>query len=170
MKQLVKDNHGYFTVEASLVVPMVLFCIFGVLLIGLYQYDLGTAETLLASEVVQISDVIKTDARNGSGTFKAKELTKRPITYLLRSSYPARASEGKKRLTSELQKRLIVSSVSKITVSAGQQKVTGKLQIFFRIPIPVISRLTGSLWKNNLTVAVENGSNAEQMRRWSQLE
>lgn len=170
MKKLLKDNRGYFTVEASLIVPTVLFCVFGILLVTLYLYDLGTAKSLLNSEVLQISDVIKTNASNDSGEFNSKELTKRPLTYLLQSSYPQRTAEGKKRLKAGLQKKLIVSAVDKITLTAGQQKVKGTLQISFRIPIPVISQMTGALWKNNLTVTVDNGSNAEQMRRWSRLE
>lgn len=170
MKHLLKDNRGYFTVEASFIVPTVLFCIFGVLFVTLYLYDLGTAKSLLTGEVVQISDVIKTDASNQSGEFRSKELINRPITYLTKSSYPKRAAEGKKELKAELQKKLMVSTVEKITMSAGQQKVRGTLQISFRIPLPVISQLTGAFWKNNLAITVDNGSNAEQMRRWSSLE
>lgn len=170
MKQILKDNKGYFTVEASFIVPMVLFCVFGVLFITLYLYDLGVAKSLLNEEVVQISDVIKTDAQNESGEFKSKKLLERPMTYLLKPSYPKRAAEGKKRLKKELQEKLVVSTVEKIILTAGQRKVTGKIQISFRIPIPVIGQMIGGLWKNNLTITVDNGSNAEQMRRWSSFE
>lgn len=170
MKQLSKNNKGYFTVEASFIVPTVLFCVFGVMFAALYLYDLGTAKSLLNEEVIQISDVIKTDARNESGKFKSKELMDRSMTYLLKLSYPKRAAEAKKRLKEELQRKLIVSRVEKIILTAGQQKVTGKLQISFRIPLPVISQMTGALWKNNLTITVDNGNNAEQMRRWSIFE
>lgn len=170
MRDQWKNNEGYFTVEASFIVPTVLFCIFGVLFLTLYLYDLGIARSLLTAEVVQISDVVKTDAQNGSGKFYSKKLIERSLTYLLKSSYPKRAAEGKNRLEAELKKKLIVSKVQKISLKAGQQTVKGSLQISLRIPIPVIGEMTGALWKNNVTVTIENGSNAEHMRRWSLIE
>lgn len=140
INRLLKDNRGYFTVEASFIVPTVLLCIVGILFGALYLYDLGTAESFLTREVV------------------------------LKSSYPQREEEGKNRLERELQKRLMVSSVDKITLTAGRQKVKGTIRISFRIPIPLLHQMTGALWKNNLTITIDNGNNAEQMRRWDQLE
>ena len=170
VKQFFKNQKGYFTLEASLIVPIVLLSTLGILLIGFYLYDLSVAKNFLNQEVSQITDTIKTNGKNDTGKFQQKELISRSLSYLLQSSYPRKAAEGKKRLKSKLQTQLIVSKVTRISITAGQNKVTGKVNLSFTIPVPVIGELTGRIWKNEITVTMENGSQAEQMRRWDSLE
>lgn len=170
MKRFFENQKGYFTLEASFIVPITLFSTLGILLVGLYLYDLSVAKNFLNQEVAQITDTIKTNGKNDTGRFQQKELMNRSLKYLLQFSYPEKAAEGKKRLKSILQTQLIVSKVTQISITAGQDKVTGKIRLSFAIPVPVIGELTGRVWKNEITVTMENGSQAEKMRRWDFLE
>lgn len=170
MKQFFKNQKGYFTLEASFIVPITLFSTVGILLVGLYLYDLSAAKNFLNQEVAQITDTIKTNGKNDTGQFEQKELMNRSLNYLLQSAYPKKAAEGKKRLKNILQTQLIVSKATQLSVTAGQDKVTGKVRLSFIIPVPVIGGLTGRVWKNDITVTMENGSQAEKMRRWDCVE
>lgn len=166
-----KDNHsGYFTVEASFIIPIVLFCVFGTLALLLYFYDLGTARSLLNQEAVQLSDVIKTDGNIETGKFDQKTLVDRPLTYLLRSNYPKKALEGTKNLKNQLKGKLLVSKVNQIELMVGQDTITGKINLSYKVPVPIIGAWIGGAFQNELTVKIENGCNAEKMRRWDQLE
>ena len=164
------NQDGYMTVEASLLIPAFIFCVLGVFLVSLYFYDLGTARSYLNESVVLISDVIKTNGENETGNFFSDELETRSVTYLLQQSYPKQAEKAKNLLTEKLKKTLIVSKVNEMQFYAGQKKVTGRLCLSFQVPVPAIGEWIGKWWKNELTVTVENGNNAEQMRRWDQLE
>lgn len=169
-ESLWKNQGGYFTLEASMIVPIVLFGMIGIFLAGLYLYDLGTAYSFLNRETVLITDTIKTNGENDSGEFKEQVLCERSISYLLQTSYPDRANEAKKQLKQKLQNNLIVSKPNNISFTAGQKKVQGKMRLSFSIPVPVIGEWIGKVWSNRLEVTLENGNNAEQMRRWDFLE
>ena len=167
---LKNNQSGYFTVEASLIVPIVLVCIFGTLAFLLYLYDLGTARSLLNQEAVQISDVIKTDGNIESGRFDQKKLMDRPLTYLLCINYPKKASEGTANLKKQLKGKLLVSQADQIILKAQQNQITGKIHLSYKIPVPIIGDWIGRAFQNELTIQIETGSNAEKMRRWDQLE
>lgn len=170
MERFLKNQNGYFTVEASFIVPIVLFSTLGTLLIGLYMYDLSAAKNFLNQEVARVTDTIKTEGKNDTGQFQPKELIHRSLKYLVRSSYPKKAAEAKKSLKNKLQTQLIVSKITELSIVAGQTQIVGKVSISFIIPVPVIGGLTGRVWKNDIIVTMENGSQAEQMRRWDSLE
>ncbi|MDO4553949.1 MAG: pilus assembly protein [Lachnospiraceae bacterium] len=170
MKKLYNHQGGYFTVEASMIIPTVLFCVFGILYVSFYLYDLGVVRSLLDEKAVALSDVIKTEADIEDGSFDSRKLKSRSLTFLLKSSYPSSAKEAEESFRSEISKKLLVSQINQVHFTAGWQKVTGKVTLSYRIPIPVIGNLIGNVWKKELRVILENGNNAEQMRRWDQLE
>lgn len=170
MRKLWNNQKGYFTVEASFLVPMAFFLVLGILYVSFYIYDLSVARNFLNQEVALITDTTKTNGRVDTGKFKQKNLLNRSITYMLKSSYSTQASEGKKLLKKKLQKQLIVSKVSKLTIKAGQVYIKGSLTLSCSIPIPVIGNLIGKVWKNTVSVTMENGNQVEDMRRWEMLE
>ena len=164
------SQNGYMTVEASLIVPFFLFCLFVVFLFGIYFYELGVARGILNQVAVEVSDVIKTDGSLKNGSFKEEELADRSLFYLLKKSYPEKAGEGEKELRKLLNHSLLFLHTEEIKFKVGQRKIQGRVKLYYRIPVPILGDLAGSLWENELTVCIGNGNNAEQMRRWRQIE
>lgn len=153
-----------------MIVPMVLFCVLGVFLSGVYFYDLGTARSCLNREAIQLSDTIKTEAEAETGRFSEERLQKRSSNYLLQRSYSQQAAAGERELKKKLDQKLMISRASQISFTAGQKKIVGRVRLSFSLPFPMIGEIAGKIWKNDLKATIENGNCAEQMRRWDSLE
>lgn len=98
---------------------------------------------------------------------QAKSFLNVRITQLSASSQPYEADalqEDKERI----KKKLFVTNVSDFSIKKSKNKVEGTLRISMRFP--VLGEWVGKFWNAGFTFAADIGDNAEQMRRWSQLE
>ncbi len=115
MKKKIWVN-GYFTIEAALLMPMVLFCIFFVLYVGFLQYDRCIAEQDAKIMLLRASNM--------------KEKSESEIEAEL-SACPELATKKKVLFSSSLEKRIKVQKTkTQIGIQGGVRTVLQQMNFF----------------------------------------
>lgn len=134
-------EEGYFTVEASYLVPILCFLILGIMLAGIYICDLNQAKSFLNQRVTELS-------RNEK-EYLAADLSEDKIF---------------------LKGRMLLTEVADFSITKTDTKVEGHVELKMNLSIPLIGQWIGNAWRNSFSLSVDVGNNAEWMRRWDQLE
>lgn len=137
----IDGEEGYFTVEASYLVPVLCFLILGIMLAGIYICDLNQAKSFLNRRVTELS-------RNEE-EYLAADLSEDKIF---------------------LKSRMLLTEVADFSITKTETKVEGYVELKMNLSIPLIGQWIGNAWRNSFSLSVDVGNNAEWMRRWDQLE
>lgn len=134
-------EEGYFTLEASFLVPILCFLAVGIVMLGLYLCDLNMAKSYLSQRVLELS---KDDTAYGDTEKKAD--------------------------MEALENRLFMATMTDYSVSKTEWRVKGELELTMNLSVPLVGEWMGNLWKHSFCLTVDRGNNTEQMRRWDQIE
>ncbi len=138
---VLRENKGYFTIEASFIVPILCFLGIGIMMTGLYLCDLNQTKSFLHQKVVLLSE--------DDSDYSVKERN---------------SDEG------YLKGRLFVSHLERFSLSKTEKKVKGEAVLVMDMKIPFVGTWMGRVWRNTFSFHADVGNNTEQMRRWDQLE
>ncbi len=136
-----REDEGYFTVEASFLVPILCFLVMGILIVSLYLCDVSFAKSYLQGWVINCIDQ--------------------------EDFYGENREAEKKR---ELEESLFVAKVEKLSLTKKYDRIEGVIIIKMSSNVPLVGEWMGQLWRNSLTFKADRVNNTEQMRRWDQLE
>jgi len=138
---LTKKVHGIFTVEALLVMPIVLFVIVFVIYISFYLYDYcriqGVAGSLLHKAALNLKH--ETDIETGKISYE--EIGKQAVFYQAFSIPEYKIKSMESLLAKKLSKGLLATEITNIKVSASNFKMTVYVEGIFQIPIKGVANL-----------------------------
>ena len=166
MKYKSMDNRGMMTVEASVIVPVILIIIAVYLFFGLFLIDMSVAksETLRLSD--EIASVWKTDGRLQDGDYVSQKLIKINKRFLWQKSRVNLTDKAKSRLKQRVYARLNVSSLKGYKIRISGEKVYVQMSLSYLSPILGSRRYAGiSGWKFKCNGKADIGNEEEVLRR-----
>lgn len=171
MFKMRRIENGMMTVEASFVLPIVLFILILLLYFFFYCYESGVAAGILREEVLKLSDTIKTSGDLDTGAYDIKKLNDRKLSYLLNYNTGKLESQCKMAIQEKLSKQSLFGSNLKVEISVKHGKITGNITSNVKIPLLGTVEIGGiSIFKVEQSMESEVRMPAEQIRRWQQIE
>lgn len=137
-KRADKKSHshpGSFTVEAALILPMVIFIILAIVFLSFYLYDICRIEGVMDRVLHQAALTLKHESNIATGEVDYLKLRDRGVFYLLIGDTNEEEAAIEDYLWQELDKGLFFAKVTDIQVTAGKQKVTVSAEAEVRIPV-----------------------------------
>lgn len=136
-------NKGMMTVEASLVVPIILFIVVIQLFFGLFLIDMSVAKSEAARLADETADVWKTDGNLADGSYQSGKLLLRNKNFLKNSNRVQLISKAKVRLRKRITDRLNVASLDSCKVFISGDKVFTQASIQLGNPFRGGRKYTG---------------------------
>lgn len=124
-------NKGMMTVEASLVVPIILFIVVTQLFFGLFLIDMSVAKSETVRLADETADVWKTDGKLADGTYQSRQLLLRNKNFLRNHNRGKLISKAKVRLRKRITARLNIASLDSCKVSISGDKVCTQVSLRF---------------------------------------
>ncbi|MCR5792905.1 MAG: pilus assembly protein [Lachnospiraceae bacterium] len=125
-KRVCRVLKGQFTVEASFIVPLLVFILVGVIYVGLYLHD----KTILWEAVNESCNVAESYVSHPydfeTGEIDFRKIAKRHATDHIGTSFEAERMQILKQLK-ERQKKLFLTQISKTTVEVGM--LSGTIEV-----------------------------------------
>ncbi|HKL80100.1 MAG TPA: TadE family protein [Mobilitalea sp.] len=132
MKKKIK---GSFTVEATLLMPIVLFVIISLIYLSFYLHDKSRIEGTVDKALLKASMTLKHEADIETGAVNYEGINNRGVFYLLMGSTNAMEKDIQTFLEQELSGGLLSTEITKVIVTAGKLKVSIDVEGEFEIPI-----------------------------------
>lgn len=129
-------NKGMMTVEASVVVPIILIIVVTEFFFGLFLIDMSVAKSETMRLADEAADVWKTDGKLADGTYKSQQLLLRNKNFLQKNSRGQLISKTRLRLQKRIAARLNIASLDSCKVSISGDKVL--VQTSLRLGNPLL--------------------------------
>lgn len=130
-----KKLKGSFTVEAALVMPIVLFVTISLIYLSFYLHDKNRIEGTVDKALFKAMMTLKHDADIETGAVNYEGINDRGIFYLLIGKANAMEEDIQTFLEQKLSGGLLSTEVTKVSVTAGKLKVSIVVEGEFKIPI-----------------------------------
>jgi hypothetical protein len=130
-----KRHNGSFTVEAALILPMVIFIILAIIFLTFYLYDVCSIEDVTDKVLHQAALTLKHEANITTGVVDYPKIRNRGVFYLLTGDTEEEEAAIEAYLWQELGRGLFFAKITDIQVTAGKWKVTVSVKAEFRIPV-----------------------------------
>lgn len=119
------------TVEASLVVPIILFIVVTELFFGLFLIDMSVAKSESIRLADETADVWKTDGKLADGTYKSGQLLLRNKNFLRNGNREQLISKAKVRLRKRITARLNIALLDSYKVTISGNKIIVQVSLRF---------------------------------------
>ena len=134
-EEMNKKIKGSFTVEAALVMPIVLFVITSLICLSFYLHDKCRIEGSVDKALFKASMTLKHNADIETGAVNYENINDRGVFYLLMGSTKVAEGNLQTFLEQELSGGLLSTEVTKITVKAGKLSASIAVEGEFKIPV-----------------------------------
>lgn len=166
MKYKSIDNRGMMTVEASVIVPVILIIIAVYIFFSLFLIDMSITK----SETLRLSDetaaVWKTDGSLQDGDYVLQQLIKRNKVFLWQKSRTNLTNKAKSRLRQRISERLSVSSLKGCKVRILGERVYVQTSLSYLSPILGSRKYAGiSGWKFQCNGKADISNEEEALRQ-----
>ena len=104
-------NKGMMTVEASVVVPIILIIVVTEFFFGLFLIDMSVVKSETMRLADEAADVWKTDGKLADGTYKSQQLLLRNKNFLQKNRRGQLISKTRLRLQKRIATRLNIASL-----------------------------------------------------------
>ena len=121
--RLYMGNKGMMTVEASVVVPIILIIVVTEFFFGLFLIDMSVVKSETMRLADEAADVWKTDGKLANGTYKSQQLLLRNKNFLQKNRRGQLISKTRLRLQKRIATRLNIASLDSYKVSISGDKV-----------------------------------------------
>lgn len=166
MKYKSMDNRGMMTVEASVVVPVILIIVVVYLFFGLFLIDMSVTKSEALRLADETASVWKTDGRLQDGEYVSQQLIKRNKRFLWQKSRANLTGRAKSRLKKRIDERLNVSSLKGYKVRISGEKVYVQMSLSYLSPILGSRKYAGiSGWKFKCNGQADISNEEEILRR-----
>lgn len=135
-----KNVNGMFTIEAVLVMPVVLFTLISVIYMSFFLYDYcriqGIADLILHKAALNL----KHEADIETGKIDYENIGEQDVFYQVFGISDEKINHIKNLLAKQLSSGLLATQITDIEVSAGITKVAIKVEGEFQIPIKGVAK------------------------------
>ena len=138
-------NKGMMTVEASVVVPIILIIVVTEFFFGLFLIDMSVVKSETMRLADEAADVWKTDGKLADGTYKSQQLLLRNKNFLQKNRRGQLISKTRLRLQKRIATRLNIASLDSYKVSISGDKVL--VQASVRLGNPLLGGIKGWIFK-----------------------
>lgn len=160
------DNRGMMTIEASVIVPVILIIIAVYLFFGLFLIDMSVAKSEALRLADETASVWKTDGKLQDGDYVSQQLISRNKRFLWQKSRANLIAKAKSRLKQRIYARLNVSSLKGHKVRISGEKVYVQMSLSYLSPILGSKRYAGiSGWKFKCNGQADISNEEEMLRR-----
>lgn len=130
-----KNNQGMMTVEAALIVPIILIIVMIQIFFCLFLIDMSVAKSETLRLADETADIWKTDGKLSDGTYKPEQLLSRSRRFLCKNNRSQLTAKAKTRLANRISSRLNRASLSESKVSIVGDKVSANAALHLAVPI-----------------------------------
>lgn len=171
MSKMWKEEEGYITVEASLIVSaglMVLFLFMGYVC---YFMDCGIAQGIMEETGLKAVDTVVTGGDYETGKIDYRKLNNRNLYTKMYPGKTDAAGKVKKDLRNSLRQHLFLGTVENVSVNTTADKV--KVQVKFQLAVSGSSFLKMfkiKFFEYQGTYEASYLSEMEKIRRWNRVD
>lgn len=130
-----KNNQGMMTVEAALIVPIILIIVMIQIFFCLFLIDMSIAKSETLRLADETADVWQTDGKLSDGTYKSEQLLSRRRRFLYKNNRNQLTAKAKTRLANRITSRLNRASLTESKVSIVGDKVSVNAALHLAVPI-----------------------------------
>ena len=141
--RLYMGNKGMMTVEASVVVPIILIIVVAEFFFGLFLIDMSVVKSETMRLADEAADVWKTDGKLADGTYKSQQLLLRNKNFLQKNRRGQLISKTRLRLQKRIATRLNIASLDSYKVSISGDKVLVQASVRLGNPLLGGRKYTG---------------------------
>lgn len=141
--RLYMGNKGMMTVEASVVVPIILIIVVTEFFFGLFLIDMSVVKSETMRLADEAADVWKTDGKLADGTYKSQQLLLRNKNFLQKNRRGQLISKTRLRLQKRIATRLNIASLDSYKVSISGDKVLVQASVRLGNPLLGGRKYTG---------------------------
>lgn len=114
---------GSYTVEAALIMPIIIFIILAIFYMTFYMHDLVRINQILDRAAKKENGIIKHIADYETGTIKYEKINERGVFYLLLSSFENETSILTDSLEEELKRGLFITKIEEVEAKVDGKKI-----------------------------------------------
>lgn len=137
------NNKGMMTVEAAVIVPIILIIVMVQMFFCLFLIDMSVAKSEALRLADETADVWKTDGELVDGRYKAGQLLSRNKKFLCKNARRQLTSKAKTRLTARISTRLNRALLGQSKVSISGDTVSANVTLQLSIPFWGSQKYTG---------------------------
>lgn len=156
--------NGYFTVEAALVMPIVLFVIYALFYLSFYLHDICRIQNVADMVLSKAAFSIKHIAEINNGKVDYENINDRGVLYLLLGDTSKIEEDIKKHLSQELEDGLICSQIKEIKTKVSKFSIRIEVTSDFILPLKGVYRYFRPDKDNTLLVSCPIHNPAETVR------
>jgi len=150
---------GSYTVEAALILPIILFIIIGLLYLGFYLHDKVKIQSVINDISTKGRELIQYEADLKTGLIDYGYYQSRFFFYPYFTDFVEKENNINVYLTEELNKGLFIAKVDSVAVSATLKRIHISVNGHMDIPFIEINQLftnSGLTFSNNNTMEIHN--------------
>ena len=130
------EKSGSITVEAAFVMPLVIFTMIALILLGFYLHDVCKVQGIVDKTLHKAALCVKHEADITSGKIAYERINRRGVFYLVFGNTEQEKEEIQEYLVKELSEGLFISQIDAVKVGAGKSKLTITLDMETDITLP----------------------------------
>ncbi len=136
---------GSITVEAAMVMPIVIFTIFAIIYLAFYLHDMCKVQGMVNKTLHKAGITVKHDADIATGEVLYEDINDRGVFYLLvGSTKNDEETQVQNYLKQELSKGLFISKITAVDVKVGKLKITISVEADTNVSLPIFKYLFDS--------------------------
>lgn len=164
--QYVSGNQGMMTVEASVIVPIILIITIVQVFFSLFLIDMSVAKSEALRLAGETAAVWKTDGKLLDGTYSDRQLISRNKNFLLQGERSRLTGRAKTRLEKRVSARLNTASLEECKVSIRGDRVSTQLVLRSRLLTWGSKQYTGVAgWRFRCSGTADTGNEEEVLRQ-----
>jgi hypothetical protein len=159
-----KSVRGSVTVEAALVMPLVVFIIFALLYLAFFLHDKSRIQSVVDKSLHKAALTVKHEADISSGTVYYEDINDRGVFYLPFGSTEEEKYKIWDYVSRELQSGLLTAIITNIKVNVGKFNIQITVEADMPVSLPGIRQFLKTLSKIKVAESSQIHNPAEQIR------
>jgi hypothetical protein len=159
-----KSVRGSVTVEAALVMPLIVFIIFALLYLTFFLHDKSRIQNAVDKTLHKAALTVKHEADISSGEVYYEDINNRGVFYLPFGSTEEEENKIWDYVSRELQNGLLIADISNIKVNAGKFKIQITVEADMPVSLPGIRQFLKNLSRIKIVESSQIHNPTEQIR------
>lgn len=132
---------GSYTVEAALILPIIIFIIIGLLYLGFYLHDKVKVQSVIDDTATRGREWIQCETNLETGIMDSSSYRNRSLLYPYFSDYKEKEYEIKTYLMNQLNSGLFILKLDAVTVSASSNRIYIMVNGHMQVPFGEVKQL-----------------------------
>lgn len=125
---------GSYTIEASLIFPLVLYIIISLIYLGFYLHDIGKVQAIVDECQFRSKGYIAKEVDLTTGSISYSNYMGRSIFYPIDNNFKSKEGQIKNYINTKSKDKLFISSISNIEAKVSPYSIKLKVVLNFKFP------------------------------------